>query len=791
MAGLTAPLGFSLGGDPFAPFIINLEPSPDDLSISAASPIRFSVRDVETYVVAGQLQVSVGYAHVRAVGDIPYDDDLDGVFITSAIGGVFQDVPADVVEVVDGIEITKNVSDAQRSTYFVGFPLVVGDLAVCATAEIRPDLISVDADGAVFGIEHGYRNTAAYMFFTNPSGASSIRIAGPENTVGVRSPDVEITFDWTSVLRRYIILWNEIKDRVEFYVEDGGTTQLLHTEPIISFQEFESLLVPGTPSPKRGDETDATMLWGIEGPSGDRVTFANVALATDVGFPIIGISRPGNYVTARRSDELVRFSEGDPRRFAVSSWFGPEDAIFSNTDTAGVAEVLKNGVFSLTKETHGTTYAIYREEPAFLSSENEGLMFEVRFSVVSGDIVDGRAVGMGFMLYDGQSIWQFNLFGGSISTIGMYKAGGGAVSSASNHMLPVSSIDWSTSTTLRFVIDPRRALVEIYDTEVSLSVPILEKPFDRGSVPTADEVGLAGSPSFIAFGHLNTLDTTGSLLIEDFKYASMYRGYEPRDGLTPEAADLSWLRVAAGFDVLSPLGGLHLLGGGFGPTPLGYFIAGTGTPVGEQALDNDQLLLTNSAGVLQIFKRGTPWDSNRGMVMEARLQITSSKLQARSGIFLVLDDGLHSYMLSFVDTPVGRFCGVAVRSGLNSFIEKVGTTGEAADLSFKMDWDQPHTYRMELRRLDGLYIFVDNDPEPRLVIPESANVDFPSSQFLSPTTAWGQFSKEGSVSRWDFVRTIYSRGYEVSFKKSKPDSALEDDIGNTQAIVVAFAEDND
>jgi hypothetical protein len=234
-----------------------------------------------------------------------------------------------------------------------------------------------------------------------------------------------------------------------------------------------------------------------------------------------------------------------------------------------------------------------------------------------------------------------------------------------------------------------------------------------------------------------------------------------------------------------------LLGGGFGPTPLGYFVAGGGGPIGDQALDNNQLLLTNDPGKLQVFKRGGKWDANRGAVIEARVQITDHKIQARTGLFIILDDGLRAYMLSFVDTAVGKFVGVPTRAGLASFIETVGESETAAKLSFAIDWDQPHTYRMEYRRLDGLYIFVDNDPEPRLVILESDNVDFPNSQFLSPTVAFGQLSKEGSTSRWDFVRTMFSRGYEVSFKKLEADALLEDDIGNTQAVVLAFAEDND
>lgn len=794
MADLVAPLAFALGGEFFAPFIVNLEPMPDDVEVSAADRVRLSVRDVETHVVAGQLQVGIGYAHVRADGSTSYDQAISGAFLTSVTApNVKKKAKATITPVIDGIEIVKNLTESQRSVWAVGSPLVPGERTFIASAVLRPDLISVGAQGAVFGVEHGYRNTAVYVFFTNPSGIPSLRITGPENSLGVRSPDVELAFDWTSSLRRYLILWNEIKARVEFYVVTNGSTELVHQEPISSFQEFDPDVGVGSPTPMVGSQDDATMVWGIEGPIGDQVTFANVALATDVGFPIVGISRPGDFITERRSDELVRFPDtpADPRLFKVSPWFGPDNTLFGSTDPAGVARVPRDGVFTLTKNTLGTTFAVWREEPGLLSSSYEGFMLEAKLQVTTETVVDGRATGMGFLLYDGQTVWQVNLFGGSVKVVGLLKASGD-ISSANGHILGTSAVDWQTDTaTLRLVVDVRRGLVELFHTERSLSTPILSTALDRGNFPDDVEAGFVGSPAFVAFGHLNNLNTTGDFELHDLKYATLFQSYEARDGLLPEGADPTWARVSEGFDVISPLSGLHLLGGGYGPTPLGYFVAGGGGVIGSQSLVNNQLVLDNDAGLLQIFKRGANWNDQRGMMLETRLQITDHKLQSRSGLFLILDDGLRSYMLSFVDTPIGKFCSVPVRAGLSSFVEKVGTTGEASKLSFKLDWDQPHTYRMELRRLDGLYIFIDNDPEPRLVIPTSDNVDYPTSQFLAPTVAWGQFSKEGSVSRWDFVRTSFSRGYEISFRKNDPTSVLEEEIGNTQALVVASAQDDD
>jgi len=206
---------------------------------------------------------------------------------------------------------------------------------------------------------------------------------------------------------------------------------------------------------------------------------------------------------------------------------------------------------------------------------------------------------------------------------------------------------------------------------------------------------------------------------------------------------------------------------------------------------DDQLEIECLAGETQVYYRSGEFDIERGVILEAKLSFTDWKPKTRTGTFLVIDDGLKAYMLSFVETDIGKFVGVAVDAGSGSFVEEVGTDGEAASLSFKVDWSESHVYRIERRPLDGLYIFLDDAIDPELVILDSARVDFPTSQFGEPVVAFGQFSREGSVSLWDHVHTMFGRGYEVSTRKIDPTETLEEEIAATQAIVVAFAEDVD
>jgi len=780
-----------MGGGLFAPFIVNLAPTPDQAGSGLTDALRLSIRDIETHVVANLIQIVVGWAQVTADGTEPFETALPRTQFSSLLHGIVDPEKSTIAVVAEGVQITKTLATPQKSTYFTSIDAGTGFEDAMVTAVLEPNVITIGELGAVLGLEHGPRNTAAYMFFDNPSGTPRIRLAGPADSLGVRVPDVSIPFDWTGLERRYVLVWNEISSQVELYAidETNSLTTILLVEPISSFQSFDT--ESGQSTPPRGSASELTAVYGIEGAIGDRVTIGNLAVTKDVGFPIIGGARPGNFFTTRRTDETVRYEGGDPRKVDVSSWFGPDDTVFPNPDPAGVVSVPSSGSVQLIKSTANTHVAIHREEPGFLSDNTNGLLLEMEFSGVPTRTINGRMTGMGVMIWDGQSVFMINLIEGDTRTVGLLNPGGDA-SQVDEHLLPATDIDWATSTKFRFIVDPRRNKVELYSEEDILT-PVLSVDFDRSNFPTGADLGVSALPAFIAFGHLSEIDTAGIFELRSLKYSHLYQAYESADDALPNLAptDPVWVLTTSGFGELNPLFGIHLLGGGFGPTSLPFYIFGGSGPSGSSAMVDDQLVVASLPGQTQVYFRSAPIGPDRGAVIEARLQITDHKPKARTGTMMFIDDGLRSYILSFVDTDIGKFAGVAVRSGLSSFVERVGTDGVPETLSFQVDWDQPHTYRMERRPLDGLYIFVDDAADPVLVIPDSDNVDFPSSQFLAPVVAFGQFSTEGSVSKWDFVRTMFSSGYEISFKKVATTAQLEEDIANAQAIVIAFAEDLD
>jgi len=791
MSGLASPLAFPMGGGVFAPFIVNLSPSPDEPDFNLTDPVRLTIRDAETYVDPTVLRVSAGYALTKGQGDVFFDEDLGllGTFFSSVVPGFLDPTDPDLLIVSEGVQITKTVAGIQPSSVFTPIEAGAGFPDAMVTAVLRPDIVTIGETGAVLGLEHGPRNLAAYLFFESVAGLPYIRIAGPADGTGTRVPDRAVAYDWSDI-QRYIIIWNEVLGVMELYSVKSDVTSLITTEPIANFQQFDTS-GSGSPSVRQSGAANLTAIYGIEGASGDRVTIGNVAITNNVAYPIIGIARPGQFETIRRTDETIRYLEGgDPRDLLVSPWFGPPiNSVFPNQDTTGGVVVLSEGA-RLSKVTPGTTYAMHREEPGLRSSNNHGFLFEAEFSALPVLKVGERITGMGFVVHDGQSVFFLSLIDGLTKNIGLLLNGGDPTTTG-DFIYPSVPVDWSVTTKIRFVVDPKRDKIEMYLAS-DIKTPILTTAFDRNYIATPADMGLVAVAPIMAFGHINELATAGSFEIRNFLYSHFYQAWEASDGSKPDVSptDPTWLIATAGFQEISPLYGLHLLGGGYGPTPLGYYIqSGTGPSGSASITSDDQLEIVADPGETFTYFRTARFGSERGAVLETSFQITSHKPHARSGVFLVLDDGLKAYMLSFVDTDIGKFAGVAVRAGLNSFVERVGTDGEAESLSFRVDWSEPHSYRMERRPLDGLYIFVDQDPEPALVILDSDRVDFPSSQFLSPTVAFGVLSSEGSVSLWDYARTMWGTGYEVSFKRNIDTAGLEEEIRNTQAIIVASADD--
>ena len=752
--------------------IVNEVPAADAEEVSLLRPISMTVRDEETYVDLAQLYVNVGYATSYSNAESLFDL-IPNTRRLSLFGGAETDGLIDVID--DGVLIVKDSASPQKTVYATSLDVGSGYKSVMVTAVVRRDVASVGPlnssvypglnmppgfspgaggglseedepfTGTVLGLEHGPRGRALYLWLQQKSDNSRIvRLTSYIREDNAPTVDEEVEVDWSSD-RRLTLVWNEANGYVEVY-SSAATTQRIFRVAITAFpvmpDDYNRLSGTG----------DVVAVYGQEGSVDSRSVWSNIAVTTDVGHPVQGSISMSNFSTQIQGPEFWKVSgASDPRTLTIGPWF-VDDELFSTPDDDASARVSVNH-FRMTKETLGGTYALYRREPGFASSDTEGFSIQANIEAL-GITREDSCTGAGVTIFDGQSVFQLMLFEDETETkrIGLLRTGG---QDADSNDYYVADIDWSESS-FRFVVDPRENFIRIFDTE-DLETPILDIEFDRGLLPSAADKGWTGEVPFIAFGHTVPTQTTGIFVLHSLVCNHLYQGWAA-EAHAPTAAD-----------------------------PV-FTLTSTGTPTVGTA--DGVTTIACDAGELAKYSRAAYFSSLRGATIEARGRVTSYRPKFRSGTYLVLDDGVRSFALSFVDSHSGKYAALALRDGTGDFREVVGRDGDGLLYSFPCDWEEFHTYRLERQIYRGLQIYLDDEDEPRISFPESDLALLPNPKYLgTPTVAFGQFTTEGSTSEWVYLNTFFSRGYEVSTKKNKSDAILRNELYNTQAIVVASASD--
>lgn len=768
------------------PWVINLVPTPDEHGSRLLRPVSFSIRDSDTFIDPTNMRVKAGYAKVFSNAEEKFDVLPRTRRIAMAAGVAGE--PSITISSGE-LHIEKTSNDLQRSVYTTSIEAGIGFNSAMVTAVLRPDVITPTGSpgspnplaasvfpgpllpipysglsggtfaadsGTILGIEHGPRNRAIYLRFQQHADLTKyVRFSSQTDALGT-APIINLStlFDWTS-LHRYTIVWNEVDGNVEVYAHIGTLTQRLFNVAIESLPQL-----PTDYYAKAGGGADITAIYGQLGPIGDKSSWTNIAVTRDVGYPIVGTIRPGDFNTTVNGAEYVPMDTRiDPREAGISVWATAAESVLADTDDEATTFV-GNGIFNIEKPTSAKTFALYREEPGLLASSTDGFMIQATLSAADYEL-EASSTGMGVIVFDGTTVFHLQLLDDlERRTIGLLKKDGNLID-LSEHFTPATDFDWEDLKSFRFVADPRRNVIRFYSAD-DPSTSTMEIPFDRSTLPSASDYSWTGLTPFILVGHLSALDTTGTLKIKEFKFCHLYHGWDSEDGVAPNLAPTSpvYTRVTSGGSVASMASG--------------------------------ELSITAPGGSLDKFHRAADCGFGRGAVLEARLNITSWRPKSRTGTYVVLDDGIHAYAITFLENNTGKFVALSRRTNAGGFQEVGGKDGDAATVSFLMDWTQKHTYRLERIPNEGIKVFLDDEVEPRITYPESKLAFLPDAQFSgTPTAAFGQFSTEGATSHWSFVRGFFSRGFEMSFKKNKPDSILRDELINTQAIIVAHVVDVD
>lgn len=753
-----------------APLIVNIFPSAAAQGVSLLRPISMTVRDQETYVDLALLDLSIGYASVHSNGAQLFDV-LPNTRRVSLLEGSLTDGLIDVVDA--GLLIYKTSSDPQKTVYASTLDVGAAFKSVMVTAQVRRDTISALNDtnypgldlpsgfvpgtqptlseenepfsGTVLGLEHGPRGRALYLWLQQATdGSRYVRLTSYIREDNAPSVNQQAVFNW-SALSRFTVVWNEASSFVEVYSLVGTTTERLFRVPITDF--------PVMPDgyPRLSGAGDVVVVYGQEGSVASRSLWTNIAMTADVGHPIQGSVRMSDFTTQIQGPEFWKVDGAqDPRTLPIGPWFN--STMFASPDAAAESRVSVDH-FRMTKESLGSTYALYRREPGFAGSIYDGFVVQASAQAL-GVTREDACTGMGITVFDGQTIFQLMLFEdeAGIRRVGLLREGGSDHASEDYFLV---DLDWSTSG-FRLVVDPREDVVRLFSTD-DLVTPVLDMAFDRGLLPAAASKGWVGQIPFIAFGHITPTQTTGVFALYNLTYSHMLQGWAARDG--------------------SP-----------GASAPSFVLATTGSPV--VSTSNGVTSLACDPGELAKYSRGGDFSSLRGATLETRMRISGHRPRFRSGTYLLLDDGVRTFALTFVDSYSGKYAALSLRNGTGGFREVVGREGDGLLYSFPCDWEEFHTYRIERQYGRGVQVYLDDESSPRISFPERDLALLPTPQYSGvPTIAFGQFTTEGATSQWLYLNCYFSRGYEISTKKNKSDAILRNELYNTQAIVVVSATD--
>jgi hypothetical protein len=782
---LGAPFALPLGGETVSagePFIVNIAPAPGLVDVHMLKPINFSVREPDEGVDPTTMRVKTGFAKVFSDGTAIFDE-LPG---TQRVALNTAPAPeASISLVPGGVKIQKTSNSKQRSVFATtieagpgyesallnvtltptqisadpAFDTLYGPLDLAIRLELpvgyRPEGSTTLSNGTILGIEHGPRNKVFYLWFQeNDIGTKLIRVTSYLDPLG-GSPTINtaIPYDWSGT-KQYSILWNEAEAYAEIYGElNTGAAQRIFRVTLSS--------IPTMPEgyfARAGGPSEIIGLYGQLGVTGDNSIFRSVAFTKDVGYPLLGTIRPGDFLTQISGAEIIRTPGNiDPREREVSNWFTTPTDIQSLIDTSAVGSS-SGDIFAIEKRIVNTTYSIYREEPGLSSSSTDAFMIQAAISA-DNDLLDINATGMGITIFDGQSVFQLQMFSNnSFRTIGLLRKGGNS-NDITQHFVPSTDFDWFGERPFRFVVDPIKNALRFYDC-ADLGIPTLDIPFDRSTIPSGSDFTWAGKNPFVIFGHITPVSATGTFRLREIDINHSHQNWNSDDGVEP-------------YNVLNNPRYSQSVSGG-----------------ASSSLDSaGYLSLSSPYGGLNSIFRTIPLEPGKGGILETSLRINTWRPNTKTGLYLLMDDGTRVYGITFVDSKIGKFVAIMLRNG-SGFSEIIGRDGTAADLCFPIDWTDFHTYRIERYPVDGFSVFVDFEKNPRITVSEANLVQLPDTQFSgTPTIAFGQLTIEGSTSQWDFVRTYFSKGYEISFKKNATEEAAVEELSNTQAIVVAHITD--
>lgn len=768
--------------------LVNTAPGDSSDPIKPEDHVHLGLKSEALTVQIGYTKVAAALSGLVHTGLLPEDagfEKMDAAvdFVSFERLHPLTGVSASRALSVNDLVITKNSNNnGDLSVYEVSVPHISATQSMLGHFKFRKKTWTPysplwtnlsNVVGMVFGVEHGPMNTSATVFLQT---GNKLVLAGPlQSYLAARPGQTVYTLNWEALsddeeIELYVLFNSLASPRtVEVWAKlpaDPGPV-LLGSVLVSSLGQFP------TPSSNinnnRAGITDTgKIFFGNAGRTGDVLQIEDWSFYPD--FRIVmedGVAQP-NAEAAVLPDCPVEFraSKGlAPEALVPGRWI-PDGALLPSAELVYQPGRRSEPVY-LTHQKTGLGTSFFRKmEPrvaAEAAGNDDGFMIE---AFVAGEVFSraGDATGLGFEVDDGVSNHRLTFVESDARrTVGILKDQSAAQDLLTGYHLPDIDIDWTSLKLLRMVLDRRRGWLDLYADEAL----VLHQSLSGITLPPTI------LPGRVAFGHLESLDTSAKIHTAFLNYLPRYRAWESIDAVAPDASSDPELDF---FKTLTGAGSAAFSSGKYQVVKSSVSVASKHTFY--RAADFGEF-------------KGGQLDFENQVVMYTDQDLRQFAPQVSTGTGVSIFLGNKKIDIGFYDCGIhGRKVGIIPGSG--SAQDIIDQTALGRRFSADVDWTQTNQFRVVVKGFDRIEVYLGSVVNvPIITIPwqnDTDGFDLPND-ITAPGFSFGHFSESTtSTTKWGFMRWGVSNGYEVATKMLFPDGLPKYLYGGKVLVRTNFTE---
>lgn len=722
MASFGAPFVFPFGGDPDSSsrWVGNVLPASgfanpgDSLFFSA----RCSTRDqsVVSSLSPARALIAFGgtYLDARKVNF----DTLDEVFRSTITPGPIVQTAVAAFTQNTHMRIAKGSNNNEASVFVhnlgktneVGYALGF-TLSSMGTSSNSGPLIGIDADGT----------SAVYVFFKKDQNTSAKSVELYKSNGILLSSVISVPYEWGVAGSSYYLYYDQVKGVAELFISDGFLFERLFRANVLGAHH-------GSGTVTLSKSGSAVALWGVQGGIDDFMAITDLYLPDKLYRPVDAGLTSSKFYTQVSGSDLVSLPPGDPVHASVGPWplsdylavyqRNEGSEILPNVDWVTLLPGNTDNVFGLIREDSDLGYSI-------------GSGFYADFEIECDASGLSRNTGFGFRLFDGISVMDVVLASISGSKYVGIQLSGGYL------QLSPDPVDWSNKTRFTVEIDPTTNMLHVYVN--GASSPAISVSTARDGFPTAADVGVDGASPHVVIGFLATGNASGPIKVYRLEYSPICSTWRATTFLESSPPDNQIFGI--------PLSGSTL------------------------TAHDDAVLIESPAGVVEDMYLPLICGGLRGNFVDFEMALSYQKKDAPPDLYCYLTNGNALCGFGLTANDKGKFCtAVLYDYAHGTYYTEVGD--EHTDTSFRVDWDQLHSYRVRFVPFVGAQIYLDGIlkltvPLSKLPPPHTLNAviddsNHPRLHLQYATLNSSSYTRGKRALLLKSVRSGTGTGYEVS-----------------------------